>query len=303
MKKVLLTGAKGFIGSHCLAPLLERGFTVHAISSRGSWGSAAQDVEWHHADLHRPEQILKLMVEIKPDYLLHLAWDVSHGTYWNSMGNIRWVRSSLSLLEAFMEAGGKRALAAGSCAEYDWSDGCCSESSTPLKPATFYGVCKDALQKMMTAACRELKVSCSWGRLFFLYGPGEYEKRLIPSVITSLLAGQEALCTHGEQERDYLYVKDAAAALVALLDSRVEGPVNIASGQAVKLKTLIAAAAEETGRPELVRLGAISAAEGEPALIVADTGRLNEEVGWQPRYSTAEGMQETLAWWKKNKNQ
>ena len=298
MKKVLLTGARGFIGAHCLDALADRGFEVHAVSSRGLFNGYPQQMEWHHADLHNAEHVLRLMAEIQPEYMLHLAWDVTHGVYWSSLDNLRWVKSGLSLLQAFIDAGGRRSVMVGSCAEYDWNYGYCTENLTPLKPATLYGTCKDALHRMAAAAGREAGISSAWGRLFFLYGPGEHEGRLIPTVIKSLLKGEDALCTHGEQIRDYLYVKDVASALTALLESEVEGAVNIAAGRPIVLRELIAAAADLVGNPELVRLGALAASKDDPSLLLANTRRLNEEVGWYPVYSLQNGMQETINWWK-----
>ena len=301
MKTVLLTGARGFIGAHCLEALLERGFMVHAVSSRGRQNNYPRQVEWHHADLHNAEHLLRLMCEVRPEYLMHLAWDVSHGVYWSSLENLRWVKSSLSLLQTFIENGGERAVMAGSCAEYDWNYGYCTENLTPLNPATLYGVCKSALQSICEAAGREANISTAWGRLFFLYGPGEHPGRLVPAVVTSLLDGEDVLCTHGEQIRDYLYVKDAARALVALLESEAAGPINIASGQPVVLKDLIGTAAELAGRPDLVRLGALAASKDDPPLLLANTCRLREEIGWLPRYTMQQGLEETIEWWKKKK--
>ena len=298
MKRVLLTGARGFIGAHCLDALPDRGFEVHAVSSRGRQNSNSARVEWHHADLHNAEHVLRLLAEVKPEYLLHLAWGVEHGVYWSSLENLRWVKSSLSLLQAFIDAGGQRAVMAGSCAEYDWKYGYCSEELTPLKPATLYGACKSALYSVTAAAAEVAGLSAAWGRLFFLYGPGEHPDRLVPGVITALLKNEDVLCTHGEQIRDYLYVKDAASALAALLESEVSGPVNIATGRPVVLKNLIAAAAKITGNPDLIRLGALSPAADDPPLLLANTFRLTEEVGWQPQYILEQGLQETVAWWK-----
>ena len=298
MKNVLLTGARGFIGSHCIDALLERGFSVHAVSGRGRRNSFPEEVEWYHADLHNAEHVLRLLAEVKPDYLLHLAWDVTHGVYWSSLENLRWVKTSLSLLQAYIDSGGRRALIVGSCAEYDWNYGYCTEELTPLKPGTLYGVCKDALHRVAAAAAAETGLSLAWARLFFIFGPGEHQDRLVPSVVTALLKGEEAPCTHGEQIRDYIYVKDAAAALAALLESDVEGAVNIASGRPLVLKDLIGQAAQMIGRPELVSLGAIEAAPDDKPLLLANTRRLNEEVGWQPRYELSEGLKETIEWWK-----
>ena len=298
MKKVVLTGAGGFIGAHCLNALVDKGFEVHAVSSKGRYNDYPQQVTWHHADLHNAEHILRLMAEVRPEYLLHLAWDVTHGVYWSSLDNLRWVKAGLSLLQAFIDAGGRRSLMVGSCAEYDWNYGYCTEGLTPLKPATLYGTCKDALQKIVTAASRESGISSAWGRLFYLYGPGEHEGRLVPAVIKALLQSEEALCTQGDQIRDYLYVKDAAGALLALLESEVEGPVNIAAGRPIVLRDLIEEAAREVGRPDLVRLGALAAGKDDPPLLLANTCRLNEEVGWLPAYSIQEGLKETVAWWR-----
>jgi nucleoside-diphosphate-sugar epimerase len=298
MKKVLLTGARGFIGTHCREVLVRCGYEVHAISAKGRWNSSGSDVEWHHADLHNAEQIVRLLAEIRPQYLLHLAWDVEHGVYWNSPENLRWVRSSLSLLQAFIDAGGIRAVTAGSCAEYDWNYGYCKEDLTPLNPATLYGVCKNALQKIFTAACREAGISSAWGRLFYLYGPGENEKRLVPSVVKSLLRGEEVLCTHGEQIRDYLYIKDAAEAFIAILENNLEGPVNIASGKAIKLKDLINEFAKVAGDENLVKYGAIKTDTADPPVLLANTDRLNIEIGWQPCFSLEKGIKETVKWWK-----
>jgi nucleoside-diphosphate-sugar epimerase len=298
MKKVLLTGARGFIGTHCLEVLVKRGYEVHAISAKGRWNSAGSDVNWHHADLHNAEQIVRLLTEVRPQYLLHLAWYVEHGVYWNSPENLRWVRSSLSLLQAFIDAGGRRVVTAGSCAEYDWNYGYCREDLTPLNPATLYGVCKDALQKMSAAACREAGISSAWGRLFYLYGPGEKEKRLVPAVVKSLLRGEEALCTDGEQLRDYLYVKDAAEAFIAILESNLEGPVNIASGKAIKLKDLISELGKEAGNENMVKYGTIKADAADPPVLLADTDRLKNGIDWQPHYSLEQGIKETVKWWK-----
>ena len=294
MKNVLLTGARGFIGSHCLEVLLERGFTVHAVSASSRHESYCGQVEWHHADLHNAEQVLRLMAEVKPQYLLHLAWDVTHGVYWSSMENLRWVKTSLNLLQAFIDSGGKRALMVGSCAEYDWNYGYCSEELTPIKPATLYGICKDALHRVAAGAARESGLSLAWARPFFLYGPGEHDNRLVPAVISALLKGEEALCTPGEQIRDYMYIRDAARALALLLDSVTEGAVNIASGQPVALKGVIETAAELVGKPELIRLGAVAAPADDQQLLLANTTRLNKELGFEPRYSLQDGLKETI---------
>ncbi len=297
MNKVFITGSNGFIGRHCLPLLVARGYEVHAVSSSATNGNSP-NVYFHQADLLNEGNIQALMTEVQPSHLLHLAWYSVPGKYWTSTENVRWVQASLGLLQAFTLTGGRRAVMAGSCAEYDWRYGYCSEQVTPLLPITLYGVCKHSLQNILDAFARETGVSVAWGRIFFLYGPHEHPDRLISSVIRSLLNGKPARCSHGNQVRDFLYVEDVAGAFVALLESNVEGAVNIASGRPIALKDIIHNIGEKLGREDLIRLGALPASVNEPHLLVADVNRLRNEVGWQPRYSLDKGLEQTITWWK-----
>jgi nucleoside-diphosphate-sugar epimerase len=298
MKRVLLTGATGFIGRHCLPLLLANGFEVDGVSSRIVTDTIAPEVSWHQADLLDPRQVTNLLEKIKPTHLLHFAWYAVPGKYWTSIENLRWVQASLNLFQSFAICGGERVVGAGSCAEYDWQDGYCAEKSSPLKPATLYGASKHALQVMLDAFAQQIGISAGWGRSFFLYGPHEYPNRLVPSVVQSILKGEPARCSHGNQVRDFLYVKDVAAAFVKLLESEVTGAVNIASGHGVTLKEIIETIAQNLRRQDLVKLDALPAAVNEPPALLADVARLRDEVGWSPRYDLTGGLAETINWWK-----
>lgn len=298
MKKVLLTGASGFVGRHCLSALRARNYEIHAVTSRKA-GQAAEppEVLWHKANLLDKAETLDLMAEVKPTHLLHCAWYAVPGKYWTATENFLWVEAGHQLLTAFSGQGGERVVAVGSCAEYDWSEGLCSESTTALKPGTTYGQCKHEFQTWVSTFSKQAKLSAAWARLFFLYGPHEAATRLVASVIQSVLHEQPALCTSGQQIRDFLYVQDAADALVALLDSNVEDAVNIASGKPVSVAELIGEIAKQLQRPDLIKLGAL-ADTGEPPLLLADVARLRDEVGWSPRYDLASGLAETIDSWK-----
>ena len=301
MKRVLVTGASGFIGRHCLPMLLEKGYQVHAVVPAEALKLDLPEVHWHVADLLEVAGVPAMLEKVQASHLLHFAWVTTPGIYWSSPENLRWLQTSLELLRNFKAYGGQRVLMAGSCAEYDWRFGYCSENITPLLPGTLYGICKVALSRILMSFADREDLSAAWGRIFFLYGPHENPERLVPAVINALLEDSPALCTHGGQIRDYLYVKDVASAFVALLDSEVEGAVNIASGRPIELKEIILRIADLLGRPEMVRLGAIPVNDSEPPLLVADAQRLAQELGWHPAYDLDEGLAETIAWWKEQK--
>ncbi len=293
-----MTGASGFIGRQGLAPLSERRYEVHAVSSKAV--NATGNVAWHRADLLDPAATRALLEQVRPTHLLHFAWYAIPGKYWVAPENLDWVAASLGLLREFARLGGQRAVLAGTCAEYDLSHEVLSEERTPLLPATLYGASKHALQTVFSRFAREAGLSGAWGRIFSLYGRQEYPQRLVASVITALLRGEPALCTEGSQVRDYLHVADVAAAFVALLDSRVEGAVNIGSGSGIELRELVRRIGDKLGRPELVRLGARPTPAGEPQRLIADAGRLRNEVGWTPRHDLDGGLDDTIAYWRQS---
>ncbi|TKB95113.1 MAG: NAD(P)-dependent oxidoreductase [Nitrospira sp.] len=296
-KRVLVTGATGFIGSHCLVSLVQRGYEVHAISTKLVM-KAESSIVWHQADLLDESSGVRLMESVKPTHLLHLAWYVVPGKLISSDLNFDWVHSSMKLLRAFQQQGGRRVVMSGSSYEYDWNYGYCHEARTPKIPNTVYGACKHALDVMVQAFCLAHGISQAWPRVFFLYGPNEHPDRLVSSVIRSLLQGAEARCSHGKQIRDYLHVQDVAEAIVSVLDCGVEGAVNIGSGTAVTLREMIVTIGRTLGQEDLLKLGAIPSRANDAPLVVADVERLINEVKWQPRFSMEEGLKHTIEWWR-----
>lgn len=294
MKRVLVTGASGFIGRECVRRLVARGDEVHAISTRPA-PEIAGALRWHRADLLEGSSTTRLIHEIRPSHLLHLAWCTTPGAFWTSPLNLKWVDASLRLIQEFC-AVGTRIVAAGTCAEYRWESGIYSEASTELAPATLYGACKHGFQVILERYAALSGVTSAWGRLFLLYGPHEHPNRLVPAVTRALLAGQPAPCTHGRQVRDFLYVDDAAEAFVALLDHQAEGAFNIASGVPTRLADVVFGIADRLGRRELVRLGALEPRD-EPDVMVADIDRIGRAIGWVPRRTLKEGLDLTVDWW------
>jgi nucleoside-diphosphate-sugar epimerase len=205
---------------------------------------------------------------------------------------------SLSLVQALAESGCKRLVAVGSCFEYDCDYGFLSEDVTPLRPRTLYGTCKNAARQLLQAYCERVSIQFAWARVFYLYGPGEAKERLVPSVILALLSGQTAKCTQGEQIRDYLHVADVASAIWAVAKSDLSGPVNVGSGQPIKVRTLVETVAQQLHREENLALGALPTDPQEPPLVLADVRRLASVVGWKPSLTLQEGVADTCEWWR-----
>jgi nucleoside-diphosphate-sugar epimerase len=288
----MLTGATGFVGRHTLSALTQAGHEVHAVARRR--GPAEAGVIWHEADLLAG---CELVGEVRPEVLVHVAWYARHGEFWSSPENVRWVEASLTLLRAFAAANGRRAVVAGTCAEYEWSRDVYSEGA-PTRPATLYGAAKHGLHVVASAFAEQADFSLAWGRLFFLYGPFEAPERFVPSLVLPLLRREPAAMTEGSQRRDFLHVADAGAAFAALADSPVEGAVNVASGSAVTIRELGKQIAERLEAAELLQIGARPTPTGEPAALVADVRRLTDEVGWSPEIGLGDGLAGVIAWWR-----
>lgn len=294
--RALLTGATGFVGHACVNALLAKGFEVHAVTRHTPPATTPSPVQWHVGDLLE-ETPDALLARVRPTHLLHAAWYAAPGRYWTGTDNLRWVAASLELIRAFQAHGGQRVVVTGSCAEYDWTGrGDLTELTTERRPATLYGVCKDALHRVLARFASQTGLSYGWAHLFFMYGPGEQAARLVPSVITGLLDGERPRCTAGTQVRDFLHVADVADALGALLASNVQGPVNVASGQPVTVREVVETIERVLGSPGRAEFGALPTAPDDPARLTAATERLFAEVGWQPRYGLEMGLRQTIDW-------
>ncbi len=292
MSKVLLTGASGLVGREVVPLLLARGHEVHAVSSRRRT-NPPPGLHWHQADLLDGDAGAELVRSLRPELLVHLAWEGGRAAGRRSPVNLEWAAASARLWAAFATEGGRRSLISGTCAEYEWAQPVLAEGS-PLMPNSLHGVCKDALRQMVEAAAGSLGISSVWTRLFFVYGTEDSSDRLVPSIAGALLSGRPALASSGEQLRDLIHAPDAAAALVALLDSPFEGQVNVGTGVGTRVRDVVVELGRLAGRPDLVRLGAIPSRDGDPSSIVADVSLLRGLIDWRPVLPLEGGLSKTF---------
>jgi len=285
--RVLVTGASGFIGRRAVAGMRARGMDVHALSRSGI--CAGPGVADHVADLFDPIAVERVLADLRPTHLLHLAWNVEHGAFWEAEANDAWVEAGLRLADSFVRHGGRRFVAAGSCAEYLWDGSPCSEATTPLTGPSRYGRAKHRLHALLESGAVESGLEVAWGRVFFVYGSGEDRRKLFSSTIDALVAGERVRVRTPNRRLDFIHVDDVAAAFVELVAHAGTGAVNVASGVGTPVWRAIELLAETLG----VAVTMDRSGDGGEADVTAETDRISALCDWRPR-PLAEGIAELL---------
>lgn len=301
--RVLLTGAAGFVGSHVARVLIREGCEVHAIvrETTDCWRieDVTRSLHLHRCDLLEPDEVRRHVEKVRPELAIHLAWHAEPGKYLAAPDNLALLNASLQLASHLAAQGCRRFVGTGTCFEYDTDLGYLSETS-PTKPRSLYAASKAALQLVLEQLGRLTDMEVAWARLFYLYGPFEDERRLIPSVILALLRDREVTVTASEQVRDYLHVEDVATAIWAVAKGRVVGPVNVGSGRPWQIRDLVDCLGRLLGKPELIRLGTLPHAPSDPRFVCADNRKLRETTDWVPRVARIEeGLRESVEWWRR----
>lgn len=301
--KVLVTGAAGFIGSHAVRALLDRGHPVRAVVRPGGDAARIADragaVETAACDLwSAPASELERLCA-GCETVLHAAWYAVPGLYLAARENLDCAAGSLRLLEAAAAAGVRRAVFVGSCFEYDFDAGYLDEESA-VGPGSLYAASKLAVRYQGEQRAKLLGVEFAWARLFYQYGPHEDARRLVPAVIRALLQGQPVDVTRGLQVRDFLHVADVGAALAEIAAGGLAGVVNVGSGDPVTVRRVVETLETLVGARGLVRFGARPDNPTDPPFVCANIQKLRAGTGWTPAYDLVRGLEDTLAWSKRS---
>lgn len=292
--RLLITGARGFIGSACLDLFSQEEMEIYATSSQPINESTYQNVTWIQTNLLKEQDCKRLIKTVRPTHLLHLAWTAKPGKFWKDPENIEWLQSSLVLFKAFFENEGEHAIGLGTCAEYESNHETCVERLTPTLPSSLYGACKLSCGIGAQAIANAFNKRMTWGRLFCPYGPSESSGRFLPDIVDHLLRQEPIACGSGYQIRDYIYVKDVAHVLLTLFKEKIDGVINIGSGNPVSLRDVAKIVTNEIGSSELIQFGERASLAQDADRVVASVDELQKKLQWTPRYSLKDGIKEMI---------
>jgi nucleoside-diphosphate-sugar epimerase len=266
---ILLTGATGFVGRQILRVLKERGCRVRAVVRENRKDQIAKTAAVEIAtssDIFAESAVWWTDICRGVDTVIHAAWYVEPEHYLHSPRNRQCFSGTLRLAEGARNAKVRRFVGIGSCFEYDLNVSYLSIAA-PLKPSTPYAQAKVETFAALSKFFPDNGIAFAWCRLFYLFGEGEYQRRLMPYLRARLEAGEPVELSSGAHIRDYLDVRDAGRMIADVVLGSIQGPVNICSGQPITVREIAERIADEYGRRDLLRFGARPDNQDPPCVV------------------------------------
>lgn len=269
--KVLVTGATGFVGRQVLRALADQGLPTRVVIRHGTDTRLevvqGMDRVITTADLFAEHAQWWAKVCDGIDIIIHAAWYAEPGQYLHSPKNLDCLLGTLQMARGAVMAGVRRVVGLGTCLEYDVRQGMLTVD-TPLHPSTPYAGAKAATYTALESWLPTQNAEFAWCRLFYLYGEGEDERRLVPYLRAKLAVGEPAELKSGNQIRDFLDVREAGRMIASVALGTRQGAVNICSGVPVTVRELAGKIAEEQGRRDLLRFAVGSENMVDPPCVV-----------------------------------
>lgn len=294
-QRVLVTGGAGFVGAALVRHALSQGAEVAVLTREGTdlqrLADRRGEIRFIVGDLVNTDSYRAEVSAFQPDICFHLAWVTEPGKYLQSPLNAQFVLYTIDLLRCLFAAGCGQIVATGTCFEYARSDRILTEDS-PLDYSTPYASSKNLTAQICLELANRAAANFAWGRLFYMVGPDDHPKRLLPSLIAALQQNRDFPTTDGAQRADYLHVRDVAAALWSLAGQT--GLFNVCSGEAIAVRDLIAAVADLMGKRHLVKLGALERPPDLPMLICGSRQKITQTTGWTPERGLLDGLRDVI---------
>jgi len=300
-RRVLVTGATGFLGANLVRRLLVLGADVHGVArtNLNAWrleGILGEFVT-HGADVADQDAVSRVINEVRPDIIFHLAAPRTSSTedYWENVKTS--VLGTASLLNAADSLDYTRFVHLGSSLEYGPSTRPLRETQL-LRPVTIRGATKAAATLLCLQRARGGRRPVVVLRAFSVYGYWEDPGRLIPTAMRAALEGQDMALTAPGFRRDLVFVDDVVEAMLLSLNApNVHGQViNVGSGQQWSNEQVVDEVQSVSGRKISLRVGAYPARSSDTGFWVADNRKARRLLGWTPRHSLREGLEKTFRW-------
>ena len=305
-RRVAVIGASGFIGRWVARLLTACDAHVYlVVRDAGSmeallpaYGIRGEVVEQDLADF---AAVKRLLTEVRPSVAFNLAGYGVDRTERDDrtafLINAELVRTVAETMASIRDAmwKGHDLVHVGSALEYGVARGDLAESTAP-RPTTLYGRSKLAGTQVLTDVCQESGLRGVTARLFTVYGPGEHEQRLLPSLLRTAESGRPLDLTSGRQQRDFTFVGDIAEALLRLGASADEPSevVNVASGRFTTVRDFVETAAQVLGiERDLLHFGAVPVRDDEMEHEPVSVERLQKRTGWLPNIDVKKGIRQT----------